>query len=258
MDEAGDPVRDDVTLSTASTGWEPEELARPLDLLEALDVTEVEAGAGVTHVEITTAVGLLGLLCHGRPEGGRALVTCPGVFGGFLGPGRGLFQDVARTLAMLDVYTVRVDYRLPGDLASCVLDVGVAMDLASRRGAERFVLMGHSFGGAVAIQAASVIEVVTAVVTLATQSAGVVPPQFMSGMEGGSRLLGDRPLLLVHGDRDELIPAEASDRVREFIGHGEVVRLRGAGHRMVEAGAELHRRLPPWVLAALDGRPQRL
>jgi pimeloyl-ACP methyl ester carboxylesterase len=246
-----------VTPGASSTACEPGELQSPLELLEALDVTEAEVGAGITHVEITTPTGLLGLLWHGRPESGRALVTCPGVFGGFLGPGRGLFQDLAQALATLDVCTVRIDYRRPGHLASCVLDAGVAMDVASRRGAERFALLGHSFGGAVAIRAASRIEMVTAVVTLATQSAGVVPPQFVSEMEAGPQLLGDRPFLLVHGDRDELIPAAVSDRVRDFVGHGEVVRLRGAGHRMVESAAELRQRLPPWVVAALDGRPQR-
>ena len=86
---------------------------------------------------------------------------------------------------------------------------------------------------------------VAAVLTLATQSAGCAPVA----------QLADRPLLLVHGDADAIIPPSSSRAVRQLAGHGEVVVLPGAGHLLREAAGELRPRLLRWVLAAFDGDP---
>jgi pimeloyl-ACP methyl ester carboxylesterase len=220
---------------------------RPLDLVGVLDLTEVEPGNGSRHTEILTRAGRLGLLWDGDPDGdGRVLVTCAGAFGGFLGPAGGLYFDLARTLTAAGVTTVRVDYRQPNHLPSCVVDVAVAVDLAERCGGTRFVVVGHSFGGAVAIGAgAAMPEHVVAVATLATQSAGCE----------SAADLGGRPLLLVHGDADAVIPASSSSHVRRIAGHGEVVVLPGAGHLLAEVAQDLRDRLAPWVLSAFDGPP---
>jgi pimeloyl-ACP methyl ester carboxylesterase len=78
------------------------------------------------------------------------------------------------------------------------------------------------------------------VVTLATQSAGCE----------NAAALGDVPLLLLHGDRDEILPAFASQVVHGLAGgRGELVILPGTGHLMSEAGDELRRRLLDWIPA---------
>ena len=70
-----------------------------------------------------------------------------------------------------------------------------------RNGAERFAILGHSFGGAVAIQAGCTFPAVTAgIVTYATQS---------GGCEEAGRL-GRVPLLLLHGERDSILGPENS------------------------------------------------
>ena len=98
--------------------------------------------------------------------------------------------------------------------------------------------MGHSFGGAVAINVALAMPVpVVGVVTLSTQSAGC---------ERADEL-GDRPLLLLHGDRDELLPVATSETVRMIAGTGELVVLPGAGHLLTEAADELRTRLIEWI-----------
>ena len=74
------------------------------------------------------------------------------------------------------------------------------------------------------------------VVTLATQSAGCEVADQLDGT----------PLLLLHGDRDELIPAQASEVVAT-IGGGEVEILPGTGHLMVEAAEILRERLGEWI-----------
>ena len=43
------------------------------------------------------------------------------------------------------------------------------------------------------------------------------------------------PVILFHGDKDEILPMQASELVRMIIGGGELVPLAGAGHLLVEA-----------------------
>jgi pimeloyl-ACP methyl ester carboxylesterase len=110
--------------------------------------------------------------------------------------------------------------------------------MARDSGAARVVVMGHSFGGAVAIRAAVVMSAsVVGVVTFATQSAGCE-------VAGG---LGGRPLLLFHGDRDELLPPESSHMVQAIAGAGDVVILPGDGHLLAKSDAVLTERLDEWL-----------
>jgi pimeloyl-ACP methyl ester carboxylesterase len=83
---------------------------------------------------------------------------------------------------------------------------------------------------------------VTGVVTFATQSAGCE-------LAGG---LGDTPLLLFHGDRDEILPFEASEVVRTIAGHGELVRLPGDGHLLAKSGDIMWERLEAWLPGVLQ------
>lgn len=49
-------------------------------------------------------------------------------------------------------------------------------------------------------------------------------------------VLAEIPMLLVHGDRDEILPPFASEVVHHLAGgHGELVIVPGAGHLLTEA-----------------------
>src|ERR1700742_467869 len=211
---------------------------RPLDLLQIRRHTDVMVTPSLRHTEIVDRRGLLGMLQHGEPDDGRVLVLCGGAFGGLLGPAEGLYHHLGSVLAEVGVCTIRVDYRIPGHLSSCILDVAVAVDLAHRDGGSRFVVLGHSFGGAVAIGAAvNLPELVVGGVTLATQSAGCQE----------AAQVAPRPFLLFHGAKDEIIPVGASETVRLVAGHGEVVVHPDADHMLTAAGDDLRRRLPPGI-----------
>jgi pimeloyl-ACP methyl ester carboxylesterase len=210
----------------------------PLELLEALTVQEVDIAPDLRHLEIYTMRGLLTLLWHGPADADRALVTVGGGMGSLLGPADGLYHDLGVALAAQGIATIRVGYRKPNDLSRCVHDMAAAADLAGRRGVRRFVTMGHSFGGAVAIQTGAVLGThCRGVVTLSTQSAGC---------EVASEL-GDTPLLLFHGTDDEILPPETSAVVQMLAGHGEIILLPGNGHLLSEAAEELRERLYEWI-----------
>ena len=103
--------------------------------------------------------------------------------------------------------------------------------------------MGHSFGGAVAVRVGVGLHpVVTGVVTFATQSAGCE----VVGELGGT------PLLLFHGERDEILPLHASEMVQMMAGTGELVRLPGDGHLLAKSADAVWERLEDWLPTVLD------
>lgn len=218
--------------------------ATPYERLAVLASQEAEVAPGVQHLELYTMEGLLTILWHGDPGATGAVVACGGAMGGLLGPD-GLYAELGAVLARRGVATLRIEFRRPGELGKCTLDVAAAVELVARHGADRVVTMGHSFGGAVAVRVGAVLpDIVAGVVTFATQSAGCeVAP-----------LLAGRPLLMFHGDADELLPVGASETVRDLAGGGELVVLPGVGHLLTGATAPVLDRLDHWLPAVLDGR----
>ena len=209
----------------------------PLDALRVLAVQEKAIGEGLDHVELYTVNGLVTLLWHGPRDAHDVVLMCGGAMGGLLGPADGLYQDLGTTFAAAGIGTIRVGYRTPNDLDRCVGDLAAAADIAGRVGARRFVTVGHSFGGAVAINTGIALgRHAAGVVTLASQSAGCEHADLL-----------DAPLLLIHGDADELLPPMASEMVRMIVGHGELDLLPGAGHLLREAAGPVRERLEAWI-----------
>ncbi len=217
----------------------------PLEALSVLASGEVQITPELRHLELYTMRGLLTVLWHGRGDETAAVVACGGAMGGLLGPGAGLYHRLGVELVDRGVATLRVSYRRPNDLDACTLDAAAAVQLAIGLGAERTVALGHSFGGAVAVRVAVALpEMVAGVVTYATQSAGC---EVAGGLAG-------RPLLLFHGDRDEILPVEASEVVRAIAGVGELVVLPGDGHLLGRSEDVLHERTLEFLAATLtDG-----
>lgn len=215
----------------------------PFERLGVLAHQQVAVTPGLVHHELFTLQGLLTILWHGPPDAERAVVAVGGAMGGLLGPAHGLYHDLGESFAGDGIATLRISYRKPNDFQRCVHDALAAAAIAARQGARRFVTVGHSFGGAVAVQLGMAMGEFTAgVVTLATQSAGCEDADQLAGI----------PMLLFHGDRDEILPPFASEVVHQLAGgHGELVILPATGHLMAESGDELRRRLLAWIPARL-------
>jgi pimeloyl-ACP methyl ester carboxylesterase len=213
----------------------------PLEMLDVLASEEIELAPGLRHVEVYTRHGLLTVLWHGGPAK-RAVVACGGAMGGLLGPAHGMYQRMGVEWAAQGIATLRVSYRTPNDLDACCIDVAAAVQLAVGEDAEQVAVMGHSFGGAVAVRVGVALPTMVAgVVTFATQSAGCE-------VAGG---LAPRPLLMFHGERDEILPVEASMVVREIAGAGELIVLPNDGHLLGRSGDVMEERLREWLPSVL-------
>jgi pimeloyl-ACP methyl ester carboxylesterase len=161
-----------------------------------------------------------------------------GAMGGFSGPARALYLELADRQVARGRGAIIVDYRKPGDLDRSLLDVAATVDWSMREGGRRYAMVGHSFGGAVAVQAGAMLSGhCAAVVTLSTQSAGC---QIANQLDG-------TPLLLLHGDRDEVLTPDNSAMVRMMAGYGDLRIIEGAGHGLESARDELLTLLDEWI-----------
>lgn len=212
----------------------------PLELLDVMGIVEAEASPGLRHLEVYCPDGLLTLLWHGPRDATDVVVTLGGAIGGLLGPARALYLRLGENLAEEGIAVIRVHYRRPGIIERCLLDAAAAADLAAREEGRRFIFMGHSFGGAVAVQAGIALGDHTAgVVGLATQSAGC---------ENAAALRGT-PLLLMHGGQDQILPVQASEAVRALAGGGELVVYPEADHGLASVADEIAATLAEWIPA---------
>ena len=176
-------------------------------------------------------------VCEG--ETGAAILVS-GAAGGLDGPADGIYARLAEALRTKRVSSLRLHYRQPGELEECVLDVLGALSFLKGIGAERVVLVGHSFGGAVAIRAGVLSPLVSGVAALSSQLHGARDVE----------QLAPRPLLLVHGMEDQVLEATASETIYEWAAEPKrIVLYAGAGHSLVQCQPELYDLLTSWIPA---------
>ena len=200
------------------------------------------AEAGELALEIETTHGTIpGALHPCEGKSGCAIFIGGAAGGGGDGPAGGVYLRLGRELVAEGVTSLRVGYRDPGEFNECVLDTLAACSFLKGIGAERAVIVGHSFGGAVAIKAGGLAPLATAVAALSSQRFGTA--------EVGS--LG-KPLLLVHGSADSVLLPRASEDIFERAGEPKrLVILEGAGHGLSEAADEVHSLLRDFITDAV-------
>ncbi len=225
-DEPATPAEEDLTLSLRNVAAAPGE------------------DEGTFRVLLQTTRGDITGILHPVEGGTGAAIFVCGAMGGFDGPAAGAFQRLALApLVQAGVTSLRLDYRHANNFEECVLDVLAGCSFLKGIGAEKVVLVGHSFGAAVVIKAGELAPVVAAVAALSPQLHGTREVE----------LLG-KPLLLVHGTEDNVLSHEASEDVyRRALEPKRIVLFGGAGHSLVQARDQLDALLLDWIPARLRG-----
>lgn len=215
------------------------DMQTPLDVLGIMASQQAMLAPGLRHIEMYTMRGLLGILWH-EPVGDArdvGVVMMGGAMGGLMGPGDALYNQLGEDLSARGIPAMRISWRKPNDMDACCVDAAAAVQMMVGTGCDRVILMGHSFGGAVAVRVAvGLSAMVTGVVTFATQSAGC---EVAGGLDG-------RPLLMFHGDRDEILPVEASEVVRAIAGSGELRIMTGDGHLLAKSHDIMREEVNAW------------
>ncbi|MGH7863369.1 MAG: alpha/beta hydrolase [Candidatus Binataceae bacterium] len=194
--------------------------------------------AGVRKLAIHTTRGAIPIVLHGAPNARRAALCVSGAIGGYDGPSL-LYARLGSALPCEGVSVARIDYRAPNDFGECVLDTLAALSFLRGTEHQRVALMGHSFGGAVAINAGTLSPAVATVIALSSQLAG-------------AHLVGDlapRPLLLIHGTADTILSHESSQALFERAKEPKELKFfAGADHGLSQAADDVYDLVHRWVL----------
>src|SRR5271156_3175119 len=206
-----------------------------------LRITGVEPGdeiAGARKITISTTRGAIPLILHAAAEKGRAALCVSGAMGGYDGPSM-LYPRLGLELPRRGLTIARLDYRAPNEFGECLVDAMAALTFLGGIGHNRVGLIGHSFGGAVAINAGTLSPTVTTVIAISSQLAG-------------AHTVGElapKPLLLIHGTADTILSHQCSEMLYERAGEPKTLKLYpGTGHIMIEARKEMTELVSDWLL----------
>src|SRR5258708_34583281 len=206
-----------------------------------LRITRVEPGdeiAGARKVTINTTRGAIPLMLHSAREKGRAVLCVSGAIGGFDGPSM-LYPRLGLEMPKRGLTIARLDYRAPNEFGECLVDAMAALTFLGGIGNQRVALIGHSFGGAVAINAGTLSPIVTTVIALSSQLAGA----HVAGE------LAPKPPLLIHGGADTILSHESSQALHHRAGAPKTLKILPAvGHRIIEAADEVFDLVRDWLL----------
>ena len=214
----------------------------PDERISLKSVDPPDAGKASGEVRLLTSRGAIAARFHAAESGDGAVLWVFGSGGGLGGPAGGVYTRLGQQLFSQGVSSLELAYRRPGTLVECVLDVLVGLAWLRRLGRKRFILVGHSFGGAVVLDAAAQAPDVIAVAALSSQTAGV----------GDIAALSPRPLLFVHGEADEILPVSCSRQLFARADQPKQLRLYpGCRHGLDQCREQLDADLRGWILDAV-------
>lgn len=211
-------------------------------------VEEGADGRAYTPVFVATSRGEIAMRYY-PAAGATAGATAGAIFVGGAGGGWDtpvcgrLYPGLCHRLPTDGVTCLRVRFRRPADLPESTLDVLAGVAFLRSEGVRHVGLVGHSFGGAVVIQAAAASDAARTCVALSTQGYGTDP---------AAELAPRCSLLLAHGTADEVLHHRCSEHVYKIAGQPKKLILKaGARHGLDEWADELPAIVRGWLRAEL-------
>jgi alpha/beta superfamily hydrolase len=205
--------------------------------MRILGVEPGEEVARARKLNLRTSRGSISLIMHAAENASRAILCVCGAIGGFDGPAM-LYPRLGLKMPRSGVAVVRMNYRQPNEFDECVLDTLATLNFLKGVGHQRAALIGHSFGGAVVINAGTLTPIVSTVVAVSSQLAG-------------AHVVGElapKPLLLIHGTGDTVLSDECSRMLYQRAGEPKMLKLfEGADHRLSNHGDELFSLVQGWI-----------
>ena len=205
------------------------------------DVSDDQTGKGIL---LDTTRGSIYTLLHNDPYEltSKGVIWVSGASGGFDGPARKMYSIISDALVP-NITSLRLNYRIPGNLTECVMDTLAAVSFMVGIGHTDLVLVGHSFGAAVVIQAAQFSELVKGVVALSSQTHGAT----------GVVHIAPRPILLMHGEDDTVLSPDCSQQIFKWAKEPrEITILPATGHSLEESAPQVIQRVQSWVIDHLN------
>lgn len=166
-----------------------------------------------------------------------------GVGGGWDSPAEGLYPKLSEALTDVGISSLRIRFRNPHSLQGAVVDVRTGIEFLQTQNISAVALVGHSFGGAAAIQAAVHDRSIRTIVTLSTQSYGTDPV---------AQLGPHCSIFLIHGIADPVLPWRSSAFVHRLAKEPRrMVLIPDAGHMLNEAAGEVQALVREWIIQEL-------
>lgn len=198
---------------------------------------------GFAPVRIVTPEGEVSARLYPAPGAQLGVIMVGGVGGGWDSPARGLYPRLGADLSSDGIAVLRVRFRDPHKLRSSVHDLLSGIAFFGTHGVTVLGLVGHSFGGAAVIQAAARAPGVHTLVTLATQAEGT---ECIGSLDPACSIL------VVHGERDSVLPPAASALVFESARGPKLLLYYSAGHNLDETADEIYRAVRSWIVDKLS------
>jgi fermentation-respiration switch protein FrsA (DUF1100 family) len=206
---------------------------------EAAGTTREAQPDGTERLLLHTEAG--DILCRHHPAaaGDGAVLWLFGAGGGLGGPAGGAYARLGGRLAPRGIASLELAYRRPARLGDCVVDALFGLGWLAGEGRGRVAVVGHSFGGAVAIAVgATAVDNVVGVAALSSQTAGT----------DMADEIAPRPLLLIHGEADEILPAACSHDIHRRAGEPKrLILYPGCRHGLDQCREALDRDLTAWI-----------
>lgn len=201
-------------------------------------------------IQIETSRGRVDCAYY-RAEGtDKGVIMVTGVGGDFDTPAEGLYPRLAADLKYTGISSLRIKFRNPKNLAEALIDVLVGMEFLESENVKAFGLIGHSFGGAVVVQAAYNNNKVRTIVMLATQGYGIEPISFLPK---------DTSVFLIHGEEDETIPPDVSVLAYNLAHEPKRIEVYDAraGHELDNVANEVYVEVKDWILKYLENGQEK-